>query len=803
MPFRELAFFPTEGCEFFVTLGREGKGPAMDRQQMLERAHVERCCEAPEFGTQHSLRRSDLGLSPRLPLRYRLADRVVGTLKRGLGPLYATLRSGLSRAGSVYRVFRRPGAIYALIRKTIKPIPILGPASGSAVRGLRRFRTRWARVAILMDHVLRHPAAVTSLVIAYRHQGYRGFRDELASQLPALRGLSAQEWFRRTRLTENQLARLRAQEWTAEAPRISIIMPVYNVREFWLRQAISSVIAQTYPHWELICTNDASPAAHVRPVLDEMAARDSRVVVIHCAKNRGVSAATNIGLEAAKGDYVLFMDHDDFLEPHALQRCAEAILENRPDMIYSDQAFTGEDIDEIAFVSAVPAFSYDYYLSHPYFVHLIVARTEVVRQVGGLDETMNISQDVDFNLRLIEVCRTICHIPEVLYRWRLHAASLGHRKIDHCRTMTRGALERHFARTGQVVLFDDESYPNFRDLRFQHETRARVAILIPTTHGSERLRACIRSLERTVDRALADVIVLDNRSEEDGWTDRLAGSGQRHRLVSCRGLDSIPAIINRGVDSVRGPYTHYLILSQDAEAIDPGWLEHMLGYGQRTDVGVVGALLIDRSKRVQHAGLFIGLNGQVDSVYKDRSYRGWLSGREPGQDGCLLASRDVSAVSSSCLLTKADLFHPLGGMDEQLAVALFDVDYCLRASTLGYKTIQDAYAILLHSGAEARKADVDDRHSKEARLFFERYHELIRKGDSFYSPLLSRFTTSFPFDHLATRDRIYPPRTTRVVLPSSTTPGRNTRIDVHRSEQSGHRPHHLGLSDASRRKARS
>ena len=172
--------------------------------------------------------------------------------------------------------------------------------------------------------------------------------------------------------------------------------------------------------------------------------------------------------------------------------------------------------------------------------------------------------------------------------------------------------------------------------------------------------------------------MLDNRSEEDGWTDRLAGSGQRHRLVSCRGMDSIPAIINRGVDSVRGPYTHYLILSQDAEAIDPGWLEHMLGYGQRSDVGVVGALLIDHSERVQHAGLVIGLNGLIDSVYKDRSYRGWLSGREPGQDGSLLSSRDVSAVSSSCLLTKADLFHPLGGMDEQLAVALFDVDYCLR-----------------------------------------------------------------------------------------------------------------------------
>ena len=150
------------------------------------------------------------------------------------------------------------------------------------------------------------------------------------------------------------------------------------------------------------------------------------------------------------------------------------------------------------------------------------------------------------------------------------------------------------------------------------------------------------------------------------------------------------------------------------------------------------------------------------------------------------------------MLTRSDVFHRLSGFDERLGGVLNDVDYCLRASALGYKIILDAYAILLHSGAEARKADVDDRHSEGARLFCERYHELIRKGDAFYSPLLSRFTTSFPFDHLATRDRIHLPRTTRVVLPASTTNGRNTRFNAQRSDQPGHRPHHLSLSDASR-----
>ena len=250
-----------------------------------------------------------------------------------------------------------------------------------------------------------------------------------------------------------------------------MIMPVYNVREDWLRQAVESVLAQTYPNWELICVNDASYAPHVKRALDELACRDSRMVVIHSERNHGVAAATNRGLSVARGDYVFFMDHDDFLEPHALQRFAEAILQDRPDMIYSDEAITGENLDTILRVENRPAFSYDHYLGHPYFVHLIAARTELVRKVGGLNEEMSISQDVDLNLRLIEVCQTICHVPEVLYRWRTHPASLGHQKMDLCRAMTRSALERHFARTGQVVQFDDEAHFNFLALSFQHQTR--------------------------------------------------------------------------------------------------------------------------------------------------------------------------------------------------------------------------------------------------------------------------------------------------------------------------------------------
>jgi len=327
-----------------------------------------------------------------------------------------------------------------------------------------------------------------------------------------------------------------------------------------------------------------------------------------------------------------------------------------------------------------------------------------------------------------------------------------------------------------------------------------VAILIPTRNRSDFLRTCVASLEETVGLSLADIIVIDHQPGNADSLGDLAEVRRRHRVVTHRDSFDLSAVISTGVASVRGPYTHYLLLCDEIEAIDPGWLEHMLGYGQSADVGVVGALLIDGSDRVRHARLVIGLNGLSDTAYKDAPYRDSSSGY-PGQEVSLLASRDVSAVSAACMLTRSDVFHRLNGFDERLAGVLNDVDYCLRASDLGYKIIQDAYAILLHTGDGAREADVDARHFEDARLFLERYHELIRKGDP-YSPLLSRFTTSFPFDHLATRDRVHPPRTTRVVLPASTTTGRSTRFDAQRSDLPSRRPHHIGLSDASRRKTR-
>ncbi len=737
---------------------------------------------------------------PRLPLRYRLADKVVEGLKYGLGPAYGGVRSAAIRSGKLCRRLKSPGAFYSTLRTLIKPVPLLGPFSAGLVRGVRKMSAHGIAARRIAGHLRRNPSSGWRLARSFHAGGSLALLQDLAVQIPTLQlePRLATMWFKRTRPSPAFLAGLRARRWPSEAPKASVIMAVYNIREDWLRQAVESVLAQTYPIWELICVNDASPAPHVKRALDELASRDSRMVVIHSERNRGVAAATNRGLSVAKGDYVFFMDHDDFLEPHALHRFAEAILHDQPDMIYSDEAITGETLDTIRRVDVRPAFSYDHYLGHPFFVHLIAARTELVRKVGGLNEEMSISQDVDLNLRLIEVCQTICHVPEVLYRWRTHATSLGHQKMHQCRASTRQALERHFARTRQAVLFEDESHFNYRNVRFQHNWRARVVILVVSLAPSVDLRFCLASLERTVDPSLADIVVIDHQADSSGVERDLADVRKQHHVVIHRGLLNLSEIINTGVAAVQGPYTHYLILSPEIEAIDRGWLEHMLGYGQRTDVGVVGALLLGQKEVVHDAGLIIGRDGLADHAFRGSPFRHWIAGRNPGQNGSLLASRDVSAVSAACMLTRADVFHRLNGFDERLVVVLGDADYCLRASALGYKSIHDAYAVLLHRGNDVRSTSVHGQHPEDVRLFRDRHRALIEMGDPFHHPILGIPRISIDGKALGSRVSTPQPRTTRVVLPPAATSSMTTRTQAHGAEEMNRGPHPKVRGDASR-----
>jgi GT2 family glycosyltransferase len=656
-------------------------------------------------------------------------------------------------------------------RSRIGPVPVLGPAARLGLRGARFANRKRARLWALTKALVDRPGDVSSLLEAWRQGGPVALRDQARRLLGIpMEEASTLAWFRRIRPDARLLARFRRARWPGDAPRFSILTPVYNVREDWLRGAIESVIAQTYPHWELILINDASPAEHIQPTLDELASGDPRVKVIHLPKNGGVGKATNLGLDRAEGDYVAFMDHDDFLEPHALHRFAQAALADHADLIYSDEALTSEDIDDILQIPLRSSFSYDYYLCHPYYVHLVSIKTSILRQVGGVDETMAVSQDVDLGFRLIERCRTITHVPDVLYRWRMHGTSLSHRQFSRVQDATRGALERHLSRIEVVAAIEDRTHHNFRDIRFRPSGAPKVAILICSSGGRRRVDLTLQGIASTVADDLAETFMVDGG--DDARDPVPPGVRDRGRLT--RG---VAAIVNRAVRRLDASFTHYLFLDADIEPLNAGWLDHMLGFATRGDVGVVGPLLFDPHCRISHAGLVLGLAGSVGRVQLGADLRMGEHNRNAGRNGELLCTRDVSAVSCRCMLVDAGLFHDLGGFDDRFLADFHDVDLCLRTRTAGKKVLFDAHALLLDH-ADVNGSGKPSR--RDLRLLRAKHGQVLDQGDMFFHPLLSPYAPTLVNSPLAQARKEVRFRTTEVILPASR--GRRSVARVDRPE---------------------
>ncbi|WP_379135465.1 glycosyltransferase [Paenibacillus sp. sgz500958] len=214
------------------------------------------------------------------------------------------------------------------------------------------------------------------------------------------------------------------------SPLISIIMPVYNVKEEYLRECIDSVIQQQYPHWELCIADDHSSMPHVRKVLDEYAKADSRIKVVYRTFNGHISACSNSALQIVEGEFAALLDNDDTLAPFALYEVVK-LLNNDPnaDLIFSDEdkLLNGQR----CFPFYKRAYGPGLLRQINYICHLAVYRTSLLHEVNGFREGYEGVQDWDLALRVMAKSDRVKHIPKILYHWRITETSTAggeHRK---------------------------------------------------------------------------------------------------------------------------------------------------------------------------------------------------------------------------------------------------------------------------------------------------------------------------------------------------------------------------------------
>ncbi|MBC8022870.1 MAG: glycosyltransferase [Burkholderiales bacterium] len=563
-------------------------------------------------------------------------------------------------------------------------------------------------------------------------------------------------------------------------PRISILVPTYNTPEDVLREMLASVQAQLYPEWELCIADDGSTARHVVNVLQEHAARDPRIKLHLDTSNRGVSHASNRALELATGEFAVLLDHDDILEEQALFRVAESLLQDKPDMVYSDEILVSRGGAVARKFVYRPAFSLEYLRGHPYIVHMVGFRTALLREIGGFDESMRISQDYDLILRAVEKARRIVHIPELLYRWRIHGESAGHARMHEVMEVSTAALQRHLDRCGAQATAREGAGFNLFDVRYPVSPGVRVAIVIPTRNHGDILKQCIESIQATVKDVQYDIIVLNHDSDDPATLQYLATLPSSVRVLAYSGVFNFSAINNWAVAQLAPVYSHYLLCNNDIEALQPGWLERMASLAEQDEVGIVGVkLLYPDHHTIQHGGVLVGAFRGAEHYGK--FLRTPAEGIEPGYECSLAVNREVSAVTAACMLVRREVFEAVGGFDTGLAVGFGDVDFCLRVRERGHRIIFCGLADLLHHESYTRGTSSIDPHPADTAQFQAKWTVFIQKGDPFYNPGLSVMSTawatrsplhcSFEIERrVYRRERPLVGELARVRQPSATTP---------------------------------
>lgn len=519
----------------------------------------------------------------------------------------------------------------------------------------------------------------------------------------------------------------------------SIVVPLYNTPVLFFREMVQSVLGQTYGNWELILVN-ASPENEDLAVEIE-ALSDDRIKVVSLAGNEGIACNTNAGIEAAKGDYILFFDHDDVLDRSVLLEYAKKVSDDPEiDVLYCDEDFLNEQ-GEYVFPNFKSDFNIDLLRCHNYITHFLGVRTSLAKKLR-LRAEYDGAQDYDLVLRLSELTDKFVHVPEVLYHWRIHENSTAKNSgnKNYADEAGRSALSAHLGRCGLSADVELTSAPCFYHVSYSLVALPMVSIIIPNKDSVEVLSRCINSIVDKTRYQNYEIVIVENNSVDKAtfdFYDDVQKNHSRVKVVNWESGFNYSKINNHGVDQCKGEYL--VFLNNDTEVISETWLEDMLVYCQRSDVGAVGAKLLFPDNTVQHAGVMMircqnpGEYGGPIHIFQH------LDRDDPGYMKRASLVQDLSAVTAACMMTKRSLFLEMRGFREEFAVALNDVDFCLRVREKGLLVVYNPDVLLYHYESFSRGPDTTTsgvanyaRFLSEQGLLRMEWSEYYAKGDPYH-----------------------------------------------------------------------
>ena len=561
----------------------------------------------------------------------------------------------------------------------------------------------------------------------------------------------------------------------AYMPQISILVPLYNTDETMLKEMIDSVLYQTYENWQL-CLADGSDAAHayVEEICRQYIAREgakNRIAYQRLEKNEGISGNTNQCYKLATGEYIGLFDHDDILHPSVLFEYVKAINEQGADYLYCDETtFQSGDINHMLTMHFKPDYAPDNLRANNYICHFSVFKRTLLEGTELFRSKFDGSQDHDMILRLTDRAEKVVHIPKLMYYWRCHPASVASNigAKTYAIDAARGAVADHLRTHGydNFKITSTRAFETIFKIRYEINGNPKISIVIANKDHAVDLKRSICSIYEKSTYENWEIIVVENNSTEDStwayykeltgkdvkaeaaaqksgaYAGSVSSDGKIRVVVyETNGTFNYSAVNNFGVSFATGEYI--LLLNNDTEVITVNWLEELLMYAQRKDVGAVGGKLYYPDKTIQHAGVVLGLGAHRTaghSHYKQpKANLGYM--------GRLCYAQNVSAVTGACLMVKKALFDEVGGLEESFAISLNDVDFCLKLRAKGYLNVFTPFAECFHYESISRGLDDQgekaERYNRESEQFRTKWKEVLEAGDPYYNPNFSLDRSDF------------------------------------------------------------
>lgn len=538
-------------------------------------------------------------------------------------------------------------------------------------------------------------------------------------------------WVQQREPTEADRVRMmdRAADACGSMPPIHLLVRARAGTEARLADTLDSIGAQIVGDWRLSILADSPAPAGMSDSDDRIRWR-----VVRAADDE--NDAIHSAMEGVGGDWVAVLEAGDRLARHALASLAAASRAH-PEWVL---VYTDEDRIDKNGRRCDPRFKPDFDLerlrTQGYIGEFLLARRDVLEVVGGYVGGGEV-RATDLALRIADRYgdAAIGHVADMLY----HRDSA--QETSAVATEAgRESLARHLARRGIDAVVRDGSLPGTFELEYRHAGPApMVTVIVPTRDRLDLLQPCLSTLLTQTRYPALEVIVVDNASTDAAtlvYLDQLPQRDARVKVLRYPHEFNYAAINNAAAHAAHGEYL--LLLNNDTLIIQPDWLERMLSQARRPDVGIVGARLIFANRRVQHAGIVLGMG--ADGI-ANHPHLG-MPLEDPGYLGRLAVAQEVGAVTGACLLVRKSVFDAVGGMDaERLHILYNDVDLCLRVRAQGLRVVWTPAATVVHHGSVSvgpgnHKPETIERYRREVATMLERWQPALA-ADRYFNPNLS------------------------------------------------------------------